>query len=169
MTQATAGNLAAETSGHRAVCLPSQTAQDSQRPEMQKRRRGDSLDSLDHDRLSYSRSHALPRDPATDSRQTTHMAHHTEAQSVLHASPLELWDWSHPNDLPTGDTSESSRAQGGPHSVPVIQSSPPTYESFPSRMEEARHICSHLCIYWLPQVNRQGTAWAGPQKYMGPE
>lgn len=64
MTQATAGNLAAETSGHRAVCLPSQTAQDSQRPEMQKRRRGD---SLDHDRLSYSRSHALPRDPATDS------------------------------------------------------------------------------------------------------
>lgn len=99
----------------------------------------------------------------------THTAHHTEAQSVLHARPLELWDWSHPNDLPTGDTSESSRAQGGPHSVPVIQSSPPTYESFPSRMEEAGHICSHLCIYWLPQVNRQGAAWAGPQKYMGPE
>lgn len=62
MTQATAGNLAAETSGHRAVCLPSQTAQDSQRPEMQKKRRGD---SLDHDRLSYSRSQVGPCQAAT--------------------------------------------------------------------------------------------------------
>lgn len=47
----------------------------------------------------------------------------------------------------------------------VIQSSPPTCESFPSRTEEAGHICSHL--YWLPQVNRQGAAWAGTPEVHG--
>lgn len=139
---------------------------------MQKKRRGD---SLDHDWLSYSRSQVGPCQAATPCPGTllqTLGKQLTRPIIQRHSLYSTLVPWSFGTGAtPMTDPQETPKRAPG-HRVDhipyiVIQSSPPTCESFPSRTEEAGPICSHL--YWLPQVNMQGAAWAGPQKYMGPD